>query len=161
MNSIGWIRRLWFISVIALIMVVFALPVSSEKVDPRKERLLERVNSYWNDRVQGKIGNNYDYYDPFFRARVKRVVYEASLVEIKFLSYKIGDKVEVTENIAKVPMKVEFEIPETVVMGKKIVVPPKKDEWVEDWIWIDGDWFKVFKLQANATYIPFFPSFPP
>ncbi|MDH5769623.1 MAG: hypothetical protein OEZ31_11820 [Nitrospirota bacterium] len=161
MNSIGWKRRLWLYSMTALIIVVFAIPAfSSEKTDPRKERLIERVNSYWNDRIQGKIGNNYNYYDPFFRGTTTRIAYEANLVQIKFHSYQIGS-IEIKENIAKVPMEVEFEIPETVIFGKAITVPKKKDKWVEDWIWIDGDWFKVYKLPSNATYIPFFPSFPP
>ncbi len=118
------------------------------------------MNTYWNDRIQGKIGDNYTYYDPFFRGTTTRIAYEANLVQIKFHSYQIG-KVEIKENIAKVPMEVEFEIPETVIFGKAITVPKKKDKWVEDWIWIDSDWFKVYKLPSNATYIPFFPSFPP
>ncbi|OGW51537.1 MAG: hypothetical protein A2Y81_07875 [Nitrospirae bacterium RBG_13_43_8] len=157
----GWIKKSLFCSVVILIMGVFVTPVfSSEMADARKERLIERVNSYWDDRIQGRLDKNYEYYDPFFRGVVMPIVYEASLVQIKFHSHQTGN-IEITENIAKVPMEVEFEIPETVVLGKAITVPKKKDKWVEDWIWIDGDWFKVFKTKLNVSYISFFPSFPP
>jgi hypothetical protein len=157
----GWIRKSLFYSVVVLIMGAFVTPVfSSEGVDARKERLIERVNTYWDDRLQGKIDKTYGYYDPFFRGMVLPIVYEASLVQIKIDSYQIGN-IEITENIAKVPVDVEFEIPETVVFGKAVTVPKRKDKWVDDWIWIDGDWFKVFKVKLNMSYIPFFPSFPP
>ncbi len=161
MNYKGWIRKSLCYAFVVLIMGAFVAPVfSSETVDARKERLIERVNSYWDDRIQGKMARSYGYHDPFFRAIVLPIVYEASFVQIKIHSHQIGN-IEITENIAKVPMDVEFEIPETVVFGKAITAPKKKDKWVEDWIWIDGDWFKVFKMKLNTSYISFFPSFPP
>jgi len=161
MKPMGLTRQLFLCGFILFMACMFAVPAfPSDTAEQRKERLLQRVNTYWNDRVHGKIGQNYDLYDPFFKMRVKRIIYEANLIDIKFISYKIGDA-KLTENIAKVPVEVEFEIPETVIAGKRISIPPRKDKWEEDWIGIDGDWFKVYKVNVNSTYIPFFPSFPP
>ena len=161
MKSLFLTNRLMICAAAVLLVLAFAVPaVSVDKADPRKERLLQRVKDYYDLRVADKRKDDYPFYDPFFRSRVTLKGFESSLIDVKFLSYQIGD-VAITENIAKVPVEIEFEIPETVIAGQKIAVPRKKDSWVDDWIWIDNDWFKVYKLQLNATYIPFFPSFPP
>jgi hypothetical protein len=158
----GLLRRLiLYGTAVFVVLSILAVPVfSSGSDDQRKDRLLQRVNTYWNDRVEGRIAQNYDYYDPFFRARVRPEAYVSKLLEIKFHSYQIGD-VDITENIAKVTVEVEVEIPEAIIAGKKTSLPLRKDKWVEDWIWIDNDWFKVYKRNLFLSYIPFFPAFPP
>jgi hypothetical protein len=143
-----------------LVLSLAASAFSEGTGDGRKALLMERVTKYYDNRVKDKMADNFDLYDPFFKATVARKAYEASLLEVKFLSYKLGD-VTITENIAKVPVDVMFEIPETVIMGKKIVVPPRPDSWVDDWVWLDNNWFKVYKMNMNRSYIPFFPSFAP
>ncbi|MBI5849117.1 MAG: hypothetical protein HZB31_14430 [Nitrospirae bacterium] len=150
-------------TLLSLLFMLFFLVASvfaAETQDPRMARLVERVNQHWDEKIRGDMGENYKSYDPFFRARVKKVVYEANMIDIKYISYTLGE-IKITENIAKVPGQTVFEIPETMILGQKISVPPRTDTWEDDWIWIDDDWYKVFKLNLNMTYILLFPSFPP
>lgn len=161
MKGAGMIRNFLLIITAVVFLALSVLPAySSDSPDPREAKLQQRVNDYWETRKSGKTEMSYTYYDPFFKARVTRKHYESNLIDIKFHNVKMGNA-EIVENIAKVKIEVEYEIPESVIMGKKIFLPKRGDSWVEDWIWIDGDWFKVFKVNINNTYIPFFPSFPP
>lgn len=161
MKKAGTMKLLSLFFVLTIFLCAFAAPaLSSDIPDPREDRLKQRVNSYYETRKTGSTEVSYTYYDPFFRAKVTRRMYEANLIEVKF--HKINPSVqEITENIAKVRVDTEYEIPETTIMGKLISVPKRADYWVDDWIWIDGDWYKVFKVNLNNSYIPFFPSFPP
>ncbi len=161
MKYMGMIKSILVLVTVVIISFTAALPAfSSDVLDPKKERLEQRVNTYYETRKSGRTEISYTYYDPFFRARVSRKLYEGNLFEIRFYEIKLLEA-KITENIAKVRIEAEFEIPETVVFGKQISLPKKKDIWEDDWAWIDGDWYKVFKVNVNNTYIPFFPSFPP
>jgi hypothetical protein len=148
------------LAMVVLFVSSFITPAFSEVTDDsRKALLIERVTKYYEDRIHNRMSDNYDLYDPFFRAKVSRRAYEGNLLEAKFISYKIGD-VSIDGNIAKVTIEIVFEIPETQILGQKISVPQRNDKWVDDWVWLDNNWFKVYKMPMNRAYIPLFPSFP-
>ncbi len=148
-------------AVLALLLVsAWGFGFAAAAEDPRQARLEKRVQQFWETRRAQQHDRSYAFYDPFFKSQVKREAHVGRLVDIRFLEYQI-ESIAITENIAKVAIRTAFEIPETTVLGQRIAVPRKEDGWVEDWIWIDGDWYQVYKKPLNMTYILFFPSFPP
>lgn len=109
-----------------------------------EERLKQRFAAYWDSRIKGDLATAYLFMDPFFRDRNKKQAYIAN--QAAFTYYAASPETfEVTGNRGKVSLKYDFELPEVMLGGKQIKVPRTQEKTVEDWIWIDDDWYLVYK----------------
>jgi len=127
--------------------------------DSRSSRLTSRVNTFWDNMVSGNGYMNYDFYDPFFRAHVTKVAYMKSLpVFVRFNSYDVQSS-EIVENIAEVRTVIDVTIDKTIIMGREVDEMQRKDTIDQEWVWVDNDWFLVYRRGATkSSYIPFFRS---
>ncbi len=119
--------------------------------DATVARLEERVGEFWKTRIAASYGATYDLLDPIFRSRVRREAYVGSQGTVKYYDAKIV-KADVTERVAQVRVRYTFEIPELDVQGKRHKVPKRDEETVQEWVWMDGDWYLVFKDVMNQTF---------
>lgn len=113
-------------------------------IAPNEERLKQRFTAYWNSRIQADLSKTYTFMDPMFRDRNKKEAYIANQATFTYFSAN-PESFVVTGNRGKVALSYEFELPEVMLGGKMIKVPRTTEKTVQDWIWIDGDWYLVYK----------------
>lgn len=119
-----------------------------------QERLRERVAKFWGDRTRVDWGGNYDLMDPFYRAGASRDYYVVNQFKTVYHGFEIKD-VKLTGNSALATIKYSMEIPEVFLQsGQKVRVPKREEEITEEWIWIDEDWYRVFKDVAGQSFVP-------
>lgn len=111
---------------------------------PSEERLKQRFAEYWNSRIAPDLGKAYTFMDPMFRDRNKKESFVANQATFKYYSAN-ADSFAVTGNRGKVTLNYQFELPEIMLGGKTINVPKTTEKTEQDWIWIDGDWYLVYK----------------
>ena len=120
-----------------------------------EKKLRERVSQFWGDRILSNWGGNYDLLDPYFRQRTSREYYIANQLKTIYYSFEIKD-IKITDNMASVTIKYTHEVPEFISpQGKKLKVPKRDEEITEVWIWIDGDWFRVFKDVKGGSFVAY------
>jgi L-2-hydroxyglutarate oxidase LhgO len=84
------------------------------------------------------------------RSTTKKATYIASQGLVNYFEYKIVGFEKTTDQQAKVTVKFTSEVPEMEINGKTYSVPKKETEIVQDWIWVDGSWYMLFKdLMGN------------
>jgi hypothetical protein len=115
-------------------------------------RLEERVSAFWKTRLAGDWAGSYAFMDPVFRSGVRREAYIGLQGLVKYYDFKV-EKLEVTERIAKATVRYTYEIPEIeVAPGKRQSVPKRDDPTMQEWIFVDGDWYLVFKDMMNQAF---------
>lgn len=133
-----------------------SLQVVKDGKNPSEARLRERVAQFWGDRTIANWGGNYDLMDPYFRLTQPKEYFIANQFKTIYHNFEIKDIVKISENRATVTIKYTLEIPEFVApSGKKLKVPKRDEEITEEWIWIDGDWFRAFKDMMGGTFVPY------
>ncbi len=120
-----------------------------EKPDPA--RLAERVAAYWNARIAGEWGECYQFMDPFFREKNTREAYAVTQGEVKYYAYRVQET-RVTDRVASVRVFFTHEVPKLELLGQVYRVPKREDETLQEWIWIEGDWYLVFKDVAGQSF---------
>lgn len=121
---------------------------------PDVDRLPERVSRFWEARKRADWGDNLELTDPFFRLGVTREAFVANQLKIVYHAFKIADT-RFAGNSALVTVRYTVEIPGLFLQsGQKITVPKREEEVVEEWIWIDGDWYRVFRDAMGTTFLP-------
>jgi len=126
---------------------------ASDRGDTHLERLRERVSKFWSDRLVSDWGGNYDLLDPFYKKRITRDAYISSQFKTIYHAFQIKD-IKITENTASVTINYTLEVPEFISASGKNLKVPKRDEVItEEWIWYDGDWFRLFKDLMGGTFI--------
>ena len=135
----------WFMALL-LMAGCAAMPgfreTALEMDQAEKEGLLrQRVQEMWHAQVNGDRKTMYEYYDPFFRARVKRGFFEVKTVPIYYYNPAI-EFLEVRGNVAKVRMRMEYEIKGYPGRLGTIDVPRKENVNQETWLFIDGTWYR-------------------
>ncbi len=120
------------------------------KVDTSK--LERRVEAWWESRLKADWGATYELMDPFMRASTKKATYIASQGFVNYYAYSIIRTELLTNNQAKVTLKFTSEVPEMEVNGKTYSVPKKETELVQDWIWVDGNWYFLFKDLMGSNF---------
>lgn len=124
-------------------------PLSPEK---KQQRLEERVQRFWNLRVEGKFAETYEFFDPVFRAQVTRDQFQAQQGKIDYQSYQLRDTA-IQGNIAEAVVEMEFSIPETEIMGQKFSVDQKKDIIRSEWVWVYDNWYAVFAVPFGQRFL--------
>lgn len=122
---------------------------------PDEARLWERVAQFWDSRAQADWGKAYDLMDPYYRNITTREYYIANQLKTIYHAFEIK-KADVTENKAAVKIKYTVEVPKIVTQsGQTVSVPKREEEIQQGWIWVDGDWFCVFKDVMGGTLVPY------
>lgn len=144
------LSRMSHLVILSVILAVAACATinrpDGELSDPQTEALLkERATEMWKAQASGNRAEMYDFYDPFFRARVKKGSFTDKEVEfIKYYNPEIFD-VDIKGNVATVRVKMEYEIKGlTAPSGRKIDQPRKENITNETWLFIDGNWYRQF-----------------
>ncbi|MGV8803661.1 MAG: sialidase family protein [Polaromonas sp.] len=125
-----------------------ALPAAADL-----NKLDSRVKAWWDSRIKADWAKSYDMADPFMRARTNRKKYIDSQGEVIYYDYEIVKVERLEERRARVHLKYTSEVPELEVHGKKISVPKKTQEVAQDWIWVDGNWYFLFKDLYGKTFL--------
>lgn len=112
---------------------------------PDLARLKERVDRFWALREQDKWAEVYDLMDPYFREINNRSNYVKSQGNVKYYSHRITGEATLAGVIATIPVAYESEVPEFMLRGKPITVPRVEVEIPHEWVWVDGDWYQVFR----------------
>lgn len=121
--------------------VAFRGDVTSEE----KESLLrERVAEYWGLMIKKEWLEAYLYYDPFFRARITREGFMQGKGLLVYYSASI-EEMDMKGNIADLGVKVEYEAPKIVMMGKTTNIPRQERVLRVRWLWIYDNWYREFK----------------
>ncbi len=128
---------------------VLLKPDSGGKAD--RGRLEARAAGFWKTRTSGDWLKSYDYFDPFYRAQVRREAYVGTQGTVKYHDFKI-EQVDITGSVAQVRVHYSMEIPELDLQGKLHKVPKRDEDTVQEWIWIDNDWHLAFKDLMNQTF---------
>jgi hypothetical protein len=124
------------------------------KVQARREaRLGERVEAYWHALEQEDFATAFSLMDPFYRARSNMMVFGSGLSQERFLDHQPPASLELRENTATLTVKVETELKRRFVQGEAISQPSRTLEARERWVWVDGDWYRVFQHQ-RTDFLP-------
>jgi predicted lipid-binding transport protein (Tim44 family) len=118
---------------------------SNEMTDAEKEVLLkQRVMAVWIAQVAGDREMMYDFYDPFYRARASKKVFTGKTIPIRYYNPEIAS-VDIKGNVAKVGVKMEYEIKDIMApSGKLLSQPLTKTVTKETWLFIDGTWYREY-----------------
>jgi hypothetical protein len=93
--------------------------------------------------LRRKLKVTYEIHDPFYRAKIPFSSYASHRGRIVYHSYAIED-LKVEGNVAKVKLKVKYEVPKITILGKETSIPAKEDTAEDTYLFIDGKWFKKF-----------------
>ena len=115
------------------------------EMDPaEKEALLrQRVQEIWHAQANDDRETMYEYYDPFFRARVKKGFFGVKTVPIYYFNPAI-ESLEVRGNVATVRVRMEYEVRGYPGQLGPIDVPRKQNVDHETWLFIDGTWYRQY-----------------
>ncbi len=118
-----------------------------------KEGLLrQRVQEMWHAQVNADRGTMYEYYDPFFRARVKRGFFADKEIPIYYYNAAI-DSMEIKGNVATVRVSMEYEIKGLPGRLGPIDAPRKSNIDRETWLFVDGNWYRQYiDYSSESTF---------
>lgn len=110
----------------------------------KKEALLrERVKAYWKGMIKKGLKTTYEIHDPFYKARIPFDYFSAHRGPMVYHSYNIED-LKIEGNEATVRIKVKYEVPKIIILGKETSMPPKEITAVDTYLFIDGTWYRKF-----------------
>ncbi len=110
----------------------------------KKEALLrEKVNAYWKGMLKKDMKVTYEIHDPFYRSKMPFDVYAVQRGPMVYHRYSI-EEVKIRGNEAEVKIKVNYDVPKMMVLGKETSIPPKEVVVEDTYLFIDGRWFRKF-----------------
>ena len=110
----------------------------------KKEKLLrERVSAYWKGMIKKDTKTTYQLHDPFFKAKIPYDYYASHRGPMVYHAYAI-EAVKIDGNVAKVKIRVKYEVPKINMLGKETSVPPTDVSADDVYIFIDGTWYRQF-----------------
>jgi hypothetical protein len=120
----------------------------------RRQRLVERMHEYWEARKANDYAKAFSMMDPFYRAGSNLLSYGAPLSKIQYPAYEIlGNEIQIVGNRAKVKVRVTQEATTLIVKHIRTTIPRQDFTEEGSWIWLDGDWFKVFE-SGRSSFVP-------
>lgn len=118
-----------------------------------QEQLKHRLDVWWKSRLAGQWETSYDLSDPFMRAMTSKKKYLSTQGEIKYYDYEVVSIEFEQERKAKVKIKFTYEMPELEIKGRKYTVSKREAEADQEWIWVDGDWYLLFKDIFGKSFL--------
>lgn len=117
---------------------------SQDISDEGKEILLkERVQTLWEGMVKRDRGLMYDMYDPFFRINVNKMQFVGMNMPIYYFNPELK-LYEIKGNVARINVKVEYEVRGVKLHGKEVKEPRKETVTTETWLFIDDNWYRQY-----------------
>jgi photosystem II stability/assembly factor-like uncharacterized protein len=124
--------------------------LTSVKKIRRQVQLVHRAKEYWQALIDANYGKAFGLMDPFYRAYSNMMVFGAPLSRVHYLKCKIvEDSIEVHGNIATLKVKTTMEAPNLMIQGKNMSIPKHESELSEKWLWVDGDWYRIFEREHS------------
>lgn len=115
------------------------------------EPLRERVIQYWEARLQGDLLAAYQLHEPAFRRAVTFAAFSQGRGATPALAYEIlDDRIEGDKALVKVRHQ-------STIKHAKLIKPvqPKWMETEEQWIRVEGVWYRKFRFPIGDPYPPF------
>lgn len=135
------VRSLRFLKWCMLFVSLVALPrcATGPEVAPRDEREVfrERVQMYWQHRIDAKVEQAYQFEHPEFREKTSILQYGNSYKVIKYVDARVSE-VRVEGERGKAQISVTYVMLFRQLMNKHLT---KTEE--ENWVKIKGVWYHV------------------
>lgn len=114
------------------------------------ESLRGRVARYWEARMQGDLLTTYQLHEPAFRRAVTFVAFAQGRGATPTLAYEILNE-RVEGELAFVTVKKQ-----SIVKHPKLIKPvqPRWTESEEQWIRVEGVWYRKFRFPMGDPYPP-------
>ena len=114
-------------------------------ISPKKKEALlrERVNAYWKGMLKKNMKVTYEIHDPFYRARIPFDYYASHRGPMVYHRYSL-EEVRIEGNVATVKIKVNYDVPKIMILGKETSIPPKEVLTEDTYLFIDNKWFRKF-----------------
>jgi hypothetical protein len=127
---------------------------SGSHAEDRRGRLIQRATAFWQSYVDGDFARGFRLMDPFFRARTSAEQFASRVGQIDYSAFEIvAAGIGIDENRAEVPVKVRFEAREFQVGADVGSIPPTEMTIQDQWVWLDGDWYKVY-TSRSGDFLP-------
>jgi uncharacterized protein YchJ len=119
---------------------------------PAKVALLkQRAKAFWTAFVKEDYEKVYDFYEPFFRAKMNKYTFIGSRGAVKYSSFEVKD-VKVEGNVAYVTMRVTYSVPGIKYKRLEFSKPETQTEFVNSWLFIDGNWYREYKSAEQPAF---------
>ena len=134
---------------LALLLVGCAVPERLTGNAP-DEPLRDRVARYWEARIRGDLLATYQLHEPAFRRAVTFAAFSQGRGATPTLAYEILDE-RVEGDVAFVKVKKY-----STVKHEKLIKPvePRWTESEEQWIQVEGVWYRRFRFPMGDPYPP-------
>jgi hypothetical protein len=133
------------------------LPTTGQMTEQKRQsRLAQRVKSLMDARIAADYATVYDLFDFAYKATTTKKQYVDAVGVITYLSYAIGD-IAITGNEATVTVKTKYEVKPTMIAfaPKPLSVPPTEAESPTGWVWVEDDWYLVYKPAFDAQILKY------
>ena len=112
------------------------------------QRLKERASQYWEARVRGDLLATYALHEPAFRRAVTLTAFLQGRGVTHVLDYEVQDA-KIDGNLGIVKGKVKWTITHPMLVKP---VEPKWSEFEEQWVRVDGEWYRKFRFPVGDPY---------
>ncbi len=123
-------------------------------IEDRKARLEERAREYWKARVEARYADAYTFYDPVYRAMVPEIGFMSTQGTVLYKSFELKEAL-VWDRIGGAVVVSQFEVPRVKVTGEDFNVPLTTDEYRQEWVWVDDDWYVVFESTMGNRFLKY------
>lgn len=121
---------------------------AAEALVPDAERLAQRVNALGKAMVDKRYADAYEFFDPFYRARVPVNKYLETQGRIEYKAYEFMENSDIQGIAANAKVKIVASVPAFSSGKARFEAAEKELESVGRWLWIDGEWYREYFSQA-------------
>jgi hypothetical protein len=130
------------------------MPDSARFASPSSmEDLRQRATLWWQSRLDKNWSQSYDLLDPLMRAKNKKEGYIRSQGTSVYHAFEVIGAELTDARRARVRVKYTAEVPDVMIGAKLVNIPKKEMETDQEWIFIDGNWFLLFKDIYGNTFL--------
>lgn len=143
-----WPHWPWLLSAL-VVLAGCAGPQATVARDPA-QRLKERVAQYWDARIRGDLLVAYEFHEPAFRRAVTLTGFLQGRGVTHVSDYEILES-KIEASLAIVKSKVKWTMTHPALVKP---VEPKWSEFEEQWVRVDGEWYRKFRFPIGDPYPP-------
>lgn len=118
--------------------------------DSQSLHLKARVAEYWEARIQGDLVKTYMLHEPAYRRAATLTAFAQGRGATPIFDYAIQD-VEFRGTLGIVKMKIRSSIVHPMLVKP---VEPRWGEHEEQWVQVDGEWYRKFRFPVGDPYRP-------
>lgn len=124
---------------------------AAEPPAPDAERLAQRVNALGKAMVEKRYADAYEFFDPFYRARVPVNKFLETQGRIEYKAYEFMERSDIQGIAANAKVRIVASVPAFSSGKARFEAAEKEVESVGRWLWIDGEWYREYFSQALET----------